>query len=363
MIETVVNLLDDHRQAEQAIDLVKIEVIGFETGLLHVVIHHFPAGQHARAMGRLPAQHLERAFVVRLNPVGQAVPQIHQRITDGGHLPVQDADHLERVVRVQYYVVKAKIVVDHHLGNVLRHLVVEPAHHRLKITHILRAGLAEAITPAADLPLYVTCPPAQLVQARRPGIHPMQVHQLVNHVQAELAGVRLTELKTLRKILAQDDALQAFHHIEIATQNVVIITDGDDVGHVRIDRLQSLHHLCLTQHIVGRFGDLAKRGPTENVGMVSVIHLVGQVRGTAWVLANVRLACELRNGLFHEPVYGGYIQLFAFTDIHRLINLGHSGLSSCSCVGFRPWPYRPSCSSSACSPGASASQMPMAHGV
>ena len=155
--------------------------------------------------------------------------------------------------------------MDHHLGNVVRHLVIEPGHHFFKVTHVFRTSLPEPIAPAANLPLHVTGALTQLVQACGPGIHGMQVYQLVDHVQAQLAGVFSAQLEILGEILAQNDALEPFHHVEVTAQNAVIVADGDNIGHVGIRRLQGLHHASFPQHVVGRLGDLAERWPAQHV--------------------------------------------------------------------------------------------------
>ena len=59
---------------------------------------------------------------------------------------------------------------------------------------VVGAGLAETVTPTANLALNVALTLTQLVQACCFGIDTVKIHQLVDHVQAKLAGIGFTEL-------------------------------------------------------------------------------------------------------------------------------------------------------------------------
>ena len=213
-----------------------------------------------------------------------------------------------------------------HLGNVVRHLVVQPAHHCFKVTHVIRLRLAETVTPAANLALHITGALTQLIKAGGLGIDIVQVHQLVDHIQAQLAGIRLTELKVLGEILAQDDAFQALHDVKIAAQNVVVVADGDNVRNIREFGLESPHHLGFPQHVVGRLGNMAKRRAAQHVRTIAIVHLVRQIGCATGILFDRRRAFQVRDGLLHEAVNGRNIQLFTFADINSLVDLGHTAL-------------------------------------
>src|SRR5690606_20576005 len=123
---------------------------------------------------------------------------------------------------------------------------IQPGHHGLKIADIVGTGLAEPVTPATNLALHITRALAQLVQTSSLGIHPVQVDQFVDHVQAQLAGIRFAQLEILGEILTQNDALEPLHYVEVAAHYTVVLANGDDAGHIRIDRLQGFHHPRLT---------------------------------------------------------------------------------------------------------------------
>ena len=154
----------------------------------------------------------------------------------------------------------------------------------------------------------------------------MQVHQLVDHIQAQLARIRLTELKVLGEILAQDDAFQALHDVKIAAQNVVVVADGDNVRNIREFRLESPHHLGFPQHVVGRLSNMAKRRAAQHVRTIAIVHLVRQIGCATGILFDRRRAFQVRDGLLHEAVNGRNIQLFTFADINSLVDLGHTAL-------------------------------------
>ena len=100
-VEAVVDLLGDHGEAEGAEHVVEAPLLGghLEATGRGVALDDLGPGQHPRRVRRLAAHGEEGRVVVGLHPVGQCRTEIHQRVTDGGHLPVEHADDAGRVVR------------------------------------------------------------------------------------------------------------------------------------------------------------------------------------------------------------------------------------------------------------------------
>jgi L-alanine-DL-glutamate epimerase-like enolase superfamily enzyme len=98
-------------QAEQAVGVIEIEVVDLDARALGVIVDELTAGEHAGRVARLATHKLHRRWVGRFDPVGEGVAQVHQRVAEGGQLPVQHADDLHRVVRVKNHVIEAVVVV------------------------------------------------------------------------------------------------------------------------------------------------------------------------------------------------------------------------------------------------------------
>nr|GFA56656.1 hypothetical protein [Tanacetum cinerariifolium] len=85
--KAVVDLLNDAGEAKQAVGVIKVEVVDADARALDVVRYKLLSGEHARRMAGLASHQLHRRRVVRLNPVRQAVAQVHQRVAQGAFGP------------------------------------------------------------------------------------------------------------------------------------------------------------------------------------------------------------------------------------------------------------------------------------
>ena len=112
VVIAVIDLLKDHHQAEDAVDQIEIEVADFRAGALGVVRDHLVARQHPLGVAGLLTQGEEPRSVVGLDPIGHGVAEVHQRITERGHLPVEHRDDVERIVRVDEQIVDPEVAVD-----------------------------------------------------------------------------------------------------------------------------------------------------------------------------------------------------------------------------------------------------------
>ena len=89
-----VDLLGDHGHPEQPEDLVEPPPLGRHrpASALGVRRHELVAGQHAGQVRRHPPHHLELLGVVGLHPVGHRAGEVHERVAEGRHLPVEHPD-------------------------------------------------------------------------------------------------------------------------------------------------------------------------------------------------------------------------------------------------------------------------------
>ena len=77
VVVAVVNLLNDARQAEQPVGVLKVVIVDLNPRAFGVVINELAAGQHAGRIARLAAHQLYGSGVIGFNPVGERVAQVH----------------------------------------------------------------------------------------------------------------------------------------------------------------------------------------------------------------------------------------------------------------------------------------------
>ena len=184
----VVDLLGDHGHPEQPEDLVEPPLLGRDrpAGALGVRRHELVAGQHAGQVRRHPPHHLELLGVVGLHPVGHRAGEVHQRVAEGGHLPVEHPDDPGHVVVGEDEVVELEVVVDHAGRDVVGLVRVEPRHHRLEVGDVVGAGVAVAGRPAVDLAPDVAVPLAEVGEPGGRRVDAVQLGEHVDRVQAQL---------------------------------------------------------------------------------------------------------------------------------------------------------------------------------
>src|SRR5262249_40324173 len=87
----VPDLLGDHRETEEAEDLVEppAALVQLAAGACAVPLDDLLAAPHPGRGRRLTAERLEEVVVVLLDPVRKGTAEVHQRVADGGHLPVE----------------------------------------------------------------------------------------------------------------------------------------------------------------------------------------------------------------------------------------------------------------------------------
>ncbi|MNZ62040.1 hypothetical protein D3C78_801530 [compost metagenome] len=243
-----------------------------------VVIDELAAGQHARRVAWLAAHHLHRCRIIGFDPVGEGVAQVHQRIAQGGQFPVEHADDLHRVVRVEDDVVEAVVVMHDAGGRVVgRHLVVEPGFHRLPLWRIGGQGLLVAIAPAFDLARHVAFGLAEVTQAVGVVVDLVQFDEFVDEALAQGLGFRRVQPQLRRQVGAQDDAVDPFHHVELGTDHRFVGAVHVGFRAVRKAVAQLIEDAEFTAHVVGRLGPVAEGRTTQDEFLFGVFQQVGEV--------------------------------------------------------------------------------------
>ena len=286
----MVDLLRDHRQTEQPEHLVEAPLLlgHVDPRQPRVPLHHLPAREHAGSVGGLATEGLEHRAVVVLHPVGQRTTQIHERVADGGHLPVQDTDHVRHVVRVQHQIVEAEVVVDEAVPRVLGLVGRQPRDHRPEIRHIGGAGAPVAGRPALDLATHIALTAVEIGEPGGGDVHRVQLHQRVDGRLGQPPGGDAVQAQLARQVLAQDPADHPLHHIELGADHRAVVAESDHARHQRVHRPQRRLHPVFAAHVVGATGLGAGGRATQHQVRAGVSQQVGEVRGAARVLTDLR---------------------------------------------------------------------------
>ncbi len=276
-MEAVVDLLGDHGQPEEAEHLVEAPLLRRhgQPAALGVRRHHLGAGEHPGQVRGLSPQLAEHRVVVGLDPVGQRAAEVHQRVAEGGHLPVEDAADPQRVVVVEHDVVEPEVVVDHAGRHVVGLVLVEPGHHGLEVADVVGAGPAVALAPAGHLPADVARALAEVGQPGRLDVDGVQLDEHVEEAAAQRSGVDLAQRHPRRQVGPQDRARQLLHDVEVRPDHGVVLAEGDHRRHVAEHRRQPGLDGELAAHVVGA----ARLGPARRAAQDQLARGVGELEG------------------------------------------------------------------------------------
>ena len=110
----------------------------------------------------------ERLRVVRLDPVAERRAQVHERVADRGHLPVEHGDDPRQVVGVEHQVVELVIIVDQCRTRLARPVRRQPGRGPFQAGDFVGPGISVAPGPARHLALDVALRLADVAQAGGP---------------------------------------------------------------------------------------------------------------------------------------------------------------------------------------------------
>lgn len=110
-----------------------------------------------------------------VNPVSERDAQIHQRVSDGGHFPVQHADDFGDVIGVEHEVVVFVIAVHERWRWRGRYVFLEPIDVADDLGDVVGLGAGIAVRPAVHLAAQI---PFRLAQAAHAYLFIVQAVQL-----------------------------------------------------------------------------------------------------------------------------------------------------------------------------------------
>lgn len=289
VVEAVVNLLDDHGQTEQTEAVVKIEVVHVHPGDFTIQLNEFPAGQGAVYVGGHGAHNVARFGVVLLDPVAQGATQVHERVADGAHFPVQDTDDSERVGGVQDNVVQFEVIMDDagtlgFRGNI----GFQPGHDSFAVRDIGGACRSKAFAPSQDLATDITVGLAQIRQPDGGGVQGVQFTISADKDFIQASHLVLGRKEALGKIFAQDDAFQMFHHVKRCAGYRGITAKGQGARCKGPMPVEGRQDFVFAAHVVGRGGLGAEGRPAQNEPAVVKGQQVSQIGCAAGILPDLR---------------------------------------------------------------------------
>ena len=209
-----------------------------------------------------------------------AISQSRTPITSSGLLGVEDD------------VVEAEVAVDD-AGSDLGWLVLgEPLHDPFVGGGVRGVGRAEPFAPALHLAADVALRFSEVGQAGGAVVDLVQLDQFVDDVAAQGGDLVARKPHVGWQVLAQDDALDAFHDVEITAHDRWVLAVGDDPGHVGVDRGEGVQHPHLAPHVVGGLRLAAVRRPAQHQIAAARFHQVGEVGGAGAELGDLERAGE-----------------------------------------------------------------------
>ena len=192
---------------------------------------------------------------------------VAERITERGHLPVENGDHLGGVLRVQDRVVDAVVAVHDRASALRRNRFCQSGMQPLDIgvrRIVLAPHQLPLRAPAAHLAFEVTGGLAEIAEPHRLWVDGVQIRKHPDQcVDAIADGVLVPELLELIGV-AHDTPRHVLHHLERRTEHGVVVAHGHRTGHRHRGVLQRGHHLVLTRHVVRRRRQPVQRGPAQH---------------------------------------------------------------------------------------------------
>ena len=201
------------------------------------------------------------------DPVGQRAAEVHQRVADGGHLPVEDADDPQSGRRREHQVVEAEVVVDQAAGDVAGLVLVEPGDDVATSRRCRRcAALAEPVGPAGRPGARRTLAPCRARPAR-PASTSTECSSTSTSTDVGAEGatsrsaVRLDAASSRRGMAPVDRV----HHVERRSRSptrrrsgpTISGTSGKTGASAGLDPV-------LAAHVVGALGLRAARRPAQD---------------------------------------------------------------------------------------------------
>ncbi|MNN32975.1 hypothetical protein D3C81_1467120 [compost metagenome] len=152
----------------------------------------------------------------------------------------------------------------------------------------------------------------------------MQFHQAVDEAFAQGLGAVGVKVQRGRDVRAQDDALDPFHHIELAADKAAVGAMHIGLGAVGEAAVELVEDAKLAAHVVGRLGLLPERWTAQHEVAARVADQVGKVGGAARELADARQAIQAGDVGLEVRVDDSRVEFFAGAYLGGLVGERHA---------------------------------------
>ncbi len=148
-------------------------------------------------------------------PVSEQNSQIHQRVADGAHLPVEHRDEATDIERAQHHVVEFEVAMEQRRSRRVRWQAVHQPSGELVHRRLL-AGLRSlpALAPTAHLPFDKSGRLAERGQSARVDVHRMQIREGVHHRFADPAARAGLVRDFGRLVVPHDQTVPSLHKVK-----------------------------------------------------------------------------------------------------------------------------------------------------
>jgi hypothetical protein len=216
--------------------------------------------------------------VGRIGPVVEQHAEIDERLTERGHVPVEDALDPIRVGRVELAVVDLVVVVQHghprrHGGHRGRQSVGHHGHLR----HPSGVDEVPSLAPPGDLPLDEPVGLAEVAEADGDRVEQVQVGERVHDGEPDASGDVVVVGHLGRHVVPDHHAVAVLDDEEVGADHVVVVTERVGVGGAVEVAGQRVDGAELAAHVVGTWREAAERRAAHDQLGVPDAHEVGQV--------------------------------------------------------------------------------------
>ena len=258
-------------------------------GGLRVVLGELAARVAAGCRGRPEREGPHGRRVVGLDPVTERGAEVHQRVADGRHLPVEHAAHAREVVGVEHEVVVLEVVVQQGRRARLRHVRGQPGGDGVHRGDLVGDGGGVAPGPALDLPAHVALGVPERAQPGRVDVERVQLGEGVGGRLRQPPREGRVDLQTRGEATAQHDAADALHQIEPGPEDRFIVAQQQRPRHPRVHRRELAEDRKLAVHVVCRLDLRAERRPAQHQLVLADLQEIGEIRVTARELLDLHV--------------------------------------------------------------------------
>ena len=158
-----------------------------------------------------------------------------------------------------------------------RQVVAQPFDDRVAIDGVPGDGVFPALDPALDLAPRITSGTAEVFETRLGQIHRMQIAEHVEEIEQLPARPIRAQVQSRRVFAADYQAADIVHQVEIAADDVVVVTEVQRNRAVGKHVFQRRENAELPRHVVGRFHLAAEWRPAQHPLLATAFQQISEI--------------------------------------------------------------------------------------